>query len=168
MIKPAIIFAGMKLMDRLSKHLREVYFGGNWTGANLKDTLADVSWEEATSQVEDLNTISALVYHIGYYVTAVLGALRGEPLESSDEVSFDLPPIRSKADWERLLAKTYQDAESMASLLETLPDSKLDEYIAEEKHGKYYRSLQGILEHSHYHLGQVALIKKILRQRNTE
>jgi hypothetical protein len=34
----------MNLPEYLSKHFREVFFGGNWTWSNLKDTLEDGRW----------------------------------------------------------------------------------------------------------------------------
>ncbi|MDQ1090002.1 hypothetical protein QE390_004606 [Siphonobacter sp. SORGH_AS 1065] len=67
----------INLSQQISKHLREVYFGGNWTFSNLRDQLADVSWEQATTQVYDLNTIVALIYHVHYYVAAILRVFRG-------------------------------------------------------------------------------------------
>jgi hypothetical protein len=33
------------------------------------------------------------------------------------------------------------------------------------KYGNYYRNLHGIIEHTHYHLGQIVLIKKLLKRR---
>ena len=32
-----------------------------------------------------------------------------------------------------------------------------------EKYGNYYRNLHGVIEHAHYHLGQIALIKKMFQ-----
>jgi len=49
-------------------------------------------------------------------------------------------------------------------LIEQLPEAKLGEIFSEEKYGTYYRNIHGIIEHTHYHLGQIVLIKKILLQ----
>lgn len=154
----------MNLTQQIAKHLREIHFGGNWTSSNLKNQLADVSWQQATESVYSLNTIATLVYHTHYYMSAVLKVLQGEPLDAHDKYSFDLPPIQSQDDWNKLLDKTYADAEKFAGLIEQLPDSKLLENFSEEKYGSYYRNLHGIIEHTHYHLGQIVLIKKILLQ----
>jgi hypothetical protein len=154
----------MNLTGQIAKHLREVWFGGNWTSSNLKDNLADVTWQQATTQVYSLNTIAALVYHINYFVSAVLEVLQGEPLNAHDKYSFDLPPIRSQQDWQNLLDKTWTDAENFAGLVEQLPESKLWEDFSDNKYGNYYRNIQGIIEHTHYHLGQIVLVKKILLQ----
>jgi hypothetical protein len=155
----------MKLTEQIAKHFREVHFGGNWTSVNLKESLADVDWQQATTQVYSFNTIAALVYHTNYYVSAVLKVLQGEPLNASDKYSFDLPPIQSQEGWERLLNKTWEDAESFAALVEQLPESKLGETFTDEKYGTYYRNIHGIIEHTHYHLGQIVLIKKLLIQK---
>ena len=99
-----------------------------------------------------------------YYVRSVPNVLQGNPLDAHDKYSFDLPPIQSQADWENLLAKTWSDAETFASLIEQLPESRLWDDFSDNKYGSYYRNLHGIIEHCHYHLGQIVLIKKLLQQ----
>lgn len=154
----------MNLTKQIAKHFREIHFGGNWTSVNLKVTLADVTWQQATTQVHSFNTIATLVFHINYYVSAVLKVLQGNPLEAHDKYSFDHPAILSQDDWEKLLDKTWTDAEVFAGMVEQFPDSMLGETFADEKYGNYYRNFHGIIEHAHYHLGQIVLIKKILLQ----
>ena len=154
----------MNITTQIAKHFRELHYGKNWTWSNLKDNLADVTWQQATTQVHSFNTISVLVYHINFYVGAALQVLRGGALEAHDKFSFDCPPISNQQDWEKLLDKVWADAENFADLVEQLPEDKLWETFADEKYGNYYRNIQGIIEHSHYHLGQIALIKKIVQQ----
>lgn len=148
----------------IAKHLRDVYYGGNWTVSNVKDQLADVTWEQAITQVHGFNTIATLTYHIGYFVTAALGVLREGVLEAHDKYSFDHPPISSTNDWETMRDAVLADLEELAQLVEQLPETTLWEPFADAKYGTYYRNLHGIIEHTHYHLGQIALIKKLVRQ----
>lgn len=152
----------MKLTAQIANHIREVHFGDNWTSSNLQEHLADVTWQQATSVVYSCNSIAALVYHMNYYVAAALLVLQGKPLNASDKFNFDLPPIRSRKDWEALLNKTWTDAEAFASLVEQLPEERLWEDFFEKKQGIYYRNIHGIIEHIHYHLGQIVILKKIL------
>lgn len=154
----------MNLSEQIAKHVRDVHFGGNWTSSNLKDNLAGLSWQQATTKVHSFNTIATLVYHINYFIDAVLKVLQGEPLNAKDIYSFDHPPIHSQEDWEQLLNRSWSDAEQFASLIEQLPELRLWEDFADKKYGSYYRNLQGIVEHAHYHLGQIALIKKLVLQ----
>lgn len=153
----------MNLTMQITKQFRDVHFGGNWTGSNLKDTLTDVSWQQATTKVYSFNTIGDLVYHMNYYVNAVLKVLQGGKLVAHDRNSFDHTPILSQDDWQKLLDKTWTVAETFSQLIEQVPEYKLWEIFSDEKYGSYYRNIQGIIEHIHYHLGQIVLIKKILQ-----
>ncbi len=154
----------MNLTSQIAKQFKDVCFGGNWTASSLKEHLSDTSWQQAATKVNSFNTIATLVFHMNYYVSVAMEVLWGKPLNASDEYSFDHPPILSQDDWEKLLDKTWRDAESFAILIEQLPESKLWEDFSGNKYGNYYRNICGIIEHIHYHLGQIVLIKKILLQ----
>jgi uncharacterized damage-inducible protein DinB len=152
----------MNFPSQIARHLREVHVGGNWTAVNLKDSLNDLTWEQAITKVDSLNSVAALLFHINYYISGVSKVLQGGPLEIKDKFSFDHPAIASQDDWEKLLNKTFSDVGSFATLIEQLPESKLEEPFTDGKYGTYYRNLQGIVEHTHYHLGQIVIIKKLL------
>ncbi len=154
----------MKATQILAKHLREVYFGGNWTFSNLKEQLADVNLKKASASVYELNSIVKLVYHIDYYVRAALKVVKGGPLDAKDKYSFDHPNFESEADWKNFIVSVLNNAEELASLIEQMPEEKLSETFVEEKYGTYYRNFLGIIEHTHYHLGQIAIVKKIINQ----
>ncbi len=152
----------MNFSQHISNHFKEVYFGGNWTDSNIKDNLKNVTWQQATTKIDGLNTIASLVFHINYYVSAGLQVLLNNTLDAHDKFSFDCPPINNQQDWEEFLAKTYKDAELFITLVEKLTEIKLAETFVEEKYGNYYRNLHGIIQHCHYHLGQIVIIKKIV------
>lgn len=152
----------MNTSAQIAKHFTEVIFGGNWCTVSLKDTLKDVPWEQANTQVYSFNTITALTYHIGYYVTAVLKVFEGESLEAHDKYSFDHPVVASEQDWLQLQEKIWHEAETFTSLIAELPEEQLFQDFIDGKYGIYFRNLVGIIEHTHYHLGQIVLIKKIL------
>ena len=154
----------MNLSQQIAKHLRDVYFGGNWTSVNYKEILAGISWQQAVTTVHSFNTIAALVYHTNYYISAVTKVLEGKQLDANDKFSFDVPAVQSQQDWENLLNKSWSEAETFATLIGQLPEQKLWEDFSDPKYGSYYRNLTGIIEHLHYHLGQIVLIKKILSE----
>ena len=153
----------MQTIAHITKHLRDFYSGNNWTASNLKTQLDGITWQEAKTTVYGFNTITVLVFHINYYVEATLKVLQGQPLDANDTFAFDCPEINSKEDWDALVTKVFTDAENFANLLEKLPENRLWENIADPKYGDYYRNIQGIVEHNHYHLGQISLIKKIVK-----
>jgi len=153
------------LSKKIALQLRQVYFGGNWTAVNLKDTCNGITWKQATSAIYDCNTIATLIYHMTYYVEGVLKFLQGGPLETKDKLSFYHPPILSQEDWDNFLQDAWTTAEQFVTAVESVPDKQLEEIFVSDKHGDYYRNLQGIIEHMHYHLGQVVLLKKIINKR---
>lgn len=157
----------MSISAQIAKQLREVYFGGSWTASSLKEHLSGISRQQAVTRVNSFNCIAALTYHIDYYVTVAIAVLRAEPFIANDSDSFG-PPRGMVDDWDTidwywdiLVAKAWENAETLASLIEIMPDSKLTEFFIEEKYGTYYHNLAGIIEHAHYHLGQIVLIKRL-------
>jgi hypothetical protein len=156
----------MNLPEQIAKNLREAFWGENWTDVNLKESLKDVTWQMATQKIGSLNTISALVFHINFYVATALKVLQGGPLDSHDRDSFACPPILSGDDWDKLINQSFSDAEKLAGLIESMPEQKLWEDFTDKKYGSYYRNLNGIIEHTYYHLGQIVLLKKMLLQKN--
>ncbi|RFS18778.1 DUF1572 domain-containing protein [Chitinophaga silvatica] len=151
-------------VQQVAKHFRDVHFGGNWTTVNLKDTLADVTLSQALTQVENLNTIGILVFHINYYVGAILKVLQGGLLDAKDKFSFDLPPITTEEEWRQFVNKVLQEAEVLAAEIEKLDEGILFEDFTDAKYGNYLRNLLGVTEHTHYHLGQITIIKKLLKE----
>jgi hypothetical protein len=115
----------MTTTSGIARHFREVHFGGNWTWANVRDNLQDVTWEEALHRRDGFNTIAMLAFHIHYFVAAVRQVLEGGPLDAHDKFSFTHPPIGSDANWQQLLQKMWTDAERFAELVERLPDERL-------------------------------------------
>ncbi len=155
----------MNVSHQLSKHFKEVHTGGNWTCSNVKDVIADITYAEAITKVYSCNTIISLVFHVNYYVVAVNQVLLGGKLEASDKLSYAHTEINSAEDWIKLKTKVIHDAIEFSDLIEKLPDSRLLETFIDEKYGMYFRNIIGIIEHTHYHLGQIALLKKIIREK---
>lgn len=158
----------MNRTKQIANRFRAVILNGTWiANTNFKDQVSKVTWKQATKKVGSLNTIAALTFHINYYIAGVLNVLEGGSLDIKDKYSFDLPPINSQKDWEMLTETMWANAEKFAQLVELMPDSKLDEAFVDKKYGTYLRNIDGMIEHSYYHLGQVALIRKMIVESET-
>jgi len=146
----------------IAKHLKEVHTGGNWTWSNMKDVLSDITREEAFTKIGTINTIAVLTYHINYYVRSITRVLEGKPLDSSDETSFECP-VMNDEEWEQMKKDVLEDGEKLADLIAAFPDSKLEDDFVDPKYRSYFRNFHGLIEHTHYHLGQIAILKKLVR-----
>ena len=152
----------MTISSQIAKQIREVLLNGTWVATNYNVQLSDVNWVQATTKVQDLNTIAILAFHIDYYLEGLIQVLRGGTLDIKDKYSYDAPPITSQTDWENRLQKLFRDAETFANLIEHMTDEALMQPFVEEKYGNNYINLQAMIEHCYYHLGQIVLIKKLL------
>lgn len=149
---------------QLANRFREVLLNGKWiANTNYKDQLSNVTWKEATTKIGSLNTIAALTFHINYYIGGLLQVFAGGPLEIRDKYSFDLPPIESEKDWEALKNGLWDNAEQFAGYVGRMSNEKLEGVFIDEKYGNYRRNIEGVIEHSYYHLGQISLIKKLVK-----
>lgn len=146
-----------------AKRFKEVFLNGTWiANTNYKSQLSDLSLEKAETRIGSFNSIAVLAQHIHYYIAGVKNVLEGGPLEIKDKFSFDFPPIPSQTEWELFLHKFWKDAEEFAALIEAMPEQQLQQAFVDDKYGNYQRNIDGLIEHSYYHLGQIVLLKKML------
>lgn len=155
----------MKRSEMLAIRLREVFLQGTWiANTNFKAQLSSVTWVEATTKVQNLNTIADLTFHINYYLQGILEAFRTGKLEIQDKYSFDTPPIASAEDWENLVKQFVKNANTFVASIGILEDEALKKPFFDERYGTLERNIEGVIEHSYYHLGQISLIKKLITQ----
>ncbi len=152
----------MNYPEKIARGLREVYFGRNWTAVDLKGSLQGMTWEMASSKIGSHHSIAVLVYHIHYYVRGVARYLKGGIIDTQDKYSFDLPIITNDEEWEQFLTEIFAEAEAFSQLIEGLSPEKLEEDFKGESYGCYFRNITGLIEHAHYHLGQIVLLKKLM------
>jgi hypothetical protein len=149
----------------IASRLREVLLNGHWiANTNYSEQIQSVNWQQATQKVDNLNTIAALTYHINYYLAGLLNAFEIGKLEISDRYSFDLPPISSETDWNKLVTDFLDNSEKFANKVEQMEDYIFDKPFIDEKYGTFLRNIEGVIEHSYYHLGQISLIRKMITQ----
>lgn len=155
----------MKNTLEIASRFREIILNGTWVAnTNYKDQLTNLDWKIATTPIKSLNTIASLAQHIHYYINGINIVFKGGSLDIRDKYSFDFPPVNSQEEWEIFLAKFWNDSEEFATLIEQMPDEKLEQGFVDEKYGTYKRNIDAMIEHSYYHLGQIVLIKKIITE----
>lgn len=149
----------------IANRLREVLLNGHWiANTNYKEQILSVNWQQATQKVGNLNTIAALTYHINYYLAGLLNAIEKGKLEISDKFSFDLPPIHSEQEWNKMVTDFLSNSEKFADKVEQLEDNIFDRPFIDEKYGTFLRNIEGVIEHSYYHLGQISLLRKMIME----
>jgi hypothetical protein len=157
----------MTLNEQLAKQLKDLFLSGQWIGTdlNLKAQLQDVDISMANAKYESLNTIAILAFHLNYYLEGMIKVFKSGSLDIRDQYSYDMTPITSQVEWDTMRDNVFRNAEYFVYLVEQMPTSQLQDAFTDEKYGTYLRNILGMLEHSYYHLGQIVLIKKLLKNK---
>lgn len=152
----------MKIVHLIATHLLEVFEGDNWTDVNIATVIEDVSWLQAQQPTAaSPNTIAALLHHLYYWNGIAMQRLNGKNPFIPESNGFDIGAFNNESDWNMLKEKTHASFIQLATAIKKFPDDKLGETYAAGK-SSYYKNFQGIVEHAHYHLGQMVVIKKLL------
>lgn len=150
----------------IANRLREVFISGHWiANTNYKEQIETINWMEASHKIDNINTISALVFHINYYLVGLIKVLDGGALDISDKYSFDEPKKKLEKDWKNRIDEFLNNAIIFANKVEQLPDEQFDKPFVNEQYGTYLRNIEAVIEHGYYHLGQIVLIKKMIQEK---
>ena len=156
----------MNTAKQMADRFREVILNGTWiANTNFQDRLDGVTREQASIRIGSLNSIAMLTYHIHYYIAGVLQVFQGGDLTIRDKYSFDLPEMNTEEAWDALRQALYRDAELFATHVERMSEEQLEATFVDAKYGTFRRNIEGIIEHSYYHLGQVSMIRKLVEER---
>lgn len=145
---------------RIAEQLRRAYEGEAWHGPALRELLADVTAERAAAKpVGGAHSIWEIVLHIAAWETAGRRRLEGDRAELSDAENW--PPVtdESVAGWSAALAELERSNRALREAVARLDDARLDSPILEGM-SSVYVTLHGVVQHTLYHAGQIAVLKK--------
>ncbi len=150
----------------LADRLKEVYINGYWiANTNIKEQLNHINFLEANEIWYGNNCIGAITFHLNYYLSGILSAVNDGELKIKDRLSFDYTPMESEEQWSKLKTELIHHAEQIIKYVSQLNVHSLDEPFFDMKYGNWLRNIDGIIEHSYYHLGQIVLLSKNIKQK---
>jgi uncharacterized damage-inducible protein DinB len=153
----------MKITELIATHILEAYEGNNWTDVSIADTLNNVRWQEAQCKTAgSLNTIASLLHHLCFWNGILLQRLSESDPAIPEINGFDVKELKNEDDWFRLKEETRDSFVKLADAAKNFPEEKLSEFYAEGK-SSHYKNLAGIVEHAYYHLGQIMILKKLVK-----
>lgn len=148
-----------KLIEVIAQHFHEVNYGNNWTDVSVKDTVDRISFREATRQTGNVNTIALLLYHMDFYNMVVYDRLVDAKRAFEHEDSLRVEVMDEKA-WENLKTTYFEHVDLIHKAILAFPESRLFETTTTNTP---YKNLHGLVEHIHYHLGQISLLRKLVQ-----
>jgi hypothetical protein len=148
---------------RIADQLRRAFDGKAWHGPSLKELLADVTVQQAHAHpVAHAHSIWELVLHIDVWMQAADDAVRGVPMPKIVGTEKDWPPVTdaSETAWSRAVTTMFESAARLSHAIAPFEDARLSEIVPGRPQYTFYVLFHGVIQHSLYHGGQIALLKR--------
>ena len=149
---------------RVAEQLRRAFTGDAWHGASLRELLNGVTAEQAAARLlASGHTIWELALHIDIWVRVALGATEGIPMPRLYGTEKDWPATTDVGAiaWAAATGRMFEGGELLARAIAGFDDARLKE-IAPGREYDFYHLFHGIVQHSLYHGGQIAILKRAL------
>jgi uncharacterized damage-inducible protein DinB len=149
----------------ITRRLREHHAGDPWYGKSTRELLKGVDESIVFEQPAGGHSILQLLWHMIVWREFVYCSF--VPQEGKDVKYFDTndwPPVdhADKSLWQKGLVYYEELHGLMMEAIEKQNDSVLEQTVPGRKYNYRYL-LEGIGEHDVYHLGQIAILNKMLR-----
>lgn len=150
---------------RIADQIRRAAHGNAWHGPSLAEVLDGVSAADAAAHpVADAHSIWQLVGHIETWARTVQRRFEGDHAEPSEVENF--PPVRTAdpAAWDAACESVIAAHDALAQSVLRNPGRSLDEMVPGHPYSAYVM-LHGAVQHTLYHAGQIAVLKRALAGR---
>lgn len=146
------------------KNLATTLSGQPWFGRAVYEILGEV--DETKVQTKPNGTehsLLELLWHVNTWAGFCLKQLENAPADEIKKTeSIDWREIDPETHtWKKGMVELKKNHEQIISILEAKDDSFLSEIVKERKFN-YRFMLNGLIQHTIYHLGQIAYVKKLL------
>ena len=155
----------MSEASRIADQIKNALEGPAWHGPSLLEAIEGISAEQAAKHpIPGAHSIWELVEHCTFWVEAARRRLRGEVVEPADENENFPGPANvheaTESAWRRCVMKVRQAHAQLIDESITLSETRLAQMIAND--WDVYSTLQGAVQHTLYHAGQIAILKKLV------
>jgi uncharacterized damage-inducible protein DinB len=151
--------------DRIADQLFRMVEGDAWHGPPVTALLADVSADMAASHpISGAHSIWELVHHMTAWAGIARRRLGGEIVEPA--AVEDWPPVEATTPeaWSLATQALERSHADLRRAVLALGDSHLEDRTPGKPHSLYVL-LHGIVQHTGYHAGQVAVVKRAATSR---
>jgi uncharacterized damage-inducible protein DinB len=144
--------------QRIAKQLSRLYKGPSWLGPSLKELLSDIDEVRARRRIlPAAHTIWELVLHIAAWLSIARERLSA-PETRDATAEEDWPPMAGS--WPDATSLLQSEVNALEQALRAFPDDRLQQRAPATEPQLFYEMLHGVIQHSAYHAGQIALLKK--------
>lgn len=153
----------MKETERIAEQLRAALEGGAWHGPALEEIAGELTAEEAVRRpLPDAHSPWEIVLHVVTWLETVARRLQGQEVELTEAEDWPRVAGRDGAAWDELRTRLADAHAELQRLLGEMSDGDLERRVAGQEYDAYYM-LHGVVQHTLYHAGQIAILGKAIR-----
>ena len=156
----------MNQLERFHKLFVDHYDGHPWIEVNLAATLEGITAADAAQKIGRLNSIWQIVNHLVSWRETLLKRINGESAPAPENNFIEDITDASSVAWKKTMERLQVSQGKLIAYLSGTEATGLDENPRQEQYSRY-ELIESILQHDVYHLGQIVLIKKLLRDKFT-
>jgi hypothetical protein len=151
----------MSEVQRIVDQLRRSYEGEAFHGDSVKEILEGVTAGHANRRpIKQGHTIWELTGHIAGWHGEIGNRLKGQTAKLlPPEENFPKAKDPSDAAWKKTLEKLERSYRELSAIMAQFPESRLSDIVPGRDYS-FYVLMHGIVQHTLYHAGQIAILKK--------
>ena len=158
----------MTEIERIIDQLNRAFVGEAWHGPAVIEILEGITAQQAAAHpLAGGHSIWELTLHITAWTRAGSRRLQGDRAQLTDVENF--PPVTDSGEraWDEARESINLAYQELLGAILLLDDSQLDQPIIEGM-SSIYVTLHGVIQHSLYHAGQIAILKKAFSEGQTK
>jgi uncharacterized damage-inducible protein DinB len=152
----------MTEVSRILDQLHRAYEGPAWHGPALREILAGVTYRAAARRpIPGAHSIWELVLHITVWISVPTERIIGAEIPTlPPDRDWPAAPEPTESGWRLALDGLAQAQRELETEVRKLTDDRLSEKVMGEVPYSIYAMLHGVAQHTLYHAGQIAVLKK--------
>jgi hypothetical protein len=160
------------VINHIIQQLQEVHNGKLWMGDTFQQKIKSVTSDEAFMRpLPNLHSVAELIAHLtAWRKDAILKIKDGKGQLFDSDPSNWMPNLELKEiGWSQLIQEYEGSLNAIIDLLQSKNDGFLEEQYQDQDYKGYYEYsflINGLLHHDLYHLGQLGIIIKIIKEKD--
>lgn len=148
---------------RIQDQLRRAMEGDAWHGPAVLELLNEVPVDLAPAKpLDQAHSIWEVALHIAIWLDVIVERLGGKARIPSQQEDWPEAADFSDSAWREVIKKVESSFDRLDQAIGKLSDADLNHPVPGKKYNVYFM-LHGVIQHSLYHAGQIALLKKSQR-----
>ena len=154
------------LINNLLQQIENILYEKSWLDESFRHKLMDVDEHNAFLQpATGIKSVAEQMHHLLVWRKEMLSRLQGNARALNVESKSNWLPLAElrAIGWTAILEAFYQTQQELKGFLADKEDSFLGNIHADGGYS-YERLLEGVLHHDLYHLGQLGITLKLMKQ----